>query len=365
MGVRVPLLWFALFAVLDRVLAFCVLPTWVIVPAFLYTAYGLSVCSEFPFPELGVGSPPADVFVRLGPAPPSKTHLLDGGGPISMAFDTLTEEAYLTEEAIGSFHVRKGSEIIVTPAPDVSFALLRSALLRHAMGLVLLQRGHLVLHANAVAVAGRAVAFLGEPGAGKSTMTAEMHRRGHPLVADDVLSLHLRGAGDPLRGAGDPMVDPSYPQMRLRPDTATFFEDHLGNAAPLLGPKHAYENVSFWPHPLPLGCLYLLEAGERLLIERLSPRAAAVEMVRHAYIASALGKMEIEASHLRQCAILANRVPVYRLTRPRLLSSLPAVAMQIEEESVRSYPLTSSTPATQPVGSNLRSQPTQSSRPPA
>ena len=54
------------------------------------------------------------------------------------------------------------------------------------MGAALHQRGILPLHANAVEIDHRAVAFMGASGAGKSTLAAWFHDQGYPILADDV-----------------------------------------------------------------------------------------------------------------------------------------------------------------------------------
>jgi hypothetical protein len=56
--------------------------------------------------------------------------------------------------------------------------------------------GHLTLHASAVVMGDRAVVFLGESGAGKSTAAAEMCLRHHAsMLADDVVLLEIGAAG--------------------------------------------------------------------------------------------------------------------------------------------------------------------------
>ena len=60
------------------------------------------------------------------------------------------------------------------------------------MGILLHQRGRMVLHASAVNINDGAVAFMGHNGAGKSTTTFSFMASGYPLVADDILSLEFR-----------------------------------------------------------------------------------------------------------------------------------------------------------------------------
>lgn len=71
-----------------------------------------------------------------------------------------------------------------------------------------------VLHASAVAVDGRVLAFTGGSGAGKTSTALHTVRRGGTLVTDDVLAMELRD-GVPVAFPGSTVarVDP----MQLRP----------------------------------------------------------------------------------------------------------------------------------------------------
>ena len=62
-------------------------------------------------------------------------------------------------------------------------------------------RGMEILHASAVEMAGRAVAFLGSSGVGKTTLAARIVVRGARLVTDDVLAVDMaNGAVRAYRG---------------------------------------------------------------------------------------------------------------------------------------------------------------------
>lgn len=81
------------------------------------------------------------------------------------------------------------------PAVDVEFV---SILVVGTLSAYLLSaRGALVLHASAVAVGDRALAFIGASGQGKTTMATLLCLAGYPLITDDVLPVHLDGAGAP------------------------------------------------------------------------------------------------------------------------------------------------------------------------
>jgi hypothetical protein len=123
------------------------------------------------------------------------------------------------------FHIdQAGSQVWATsvmPSPED----LACYLLGPVLAFVLRLRGVTCLHASAVALGGRAVAFLGPPGAGKSTIAAALARRGHAVLTDDLLALCERG--DRF------FAQPGYPQ--------------------------AQKGDPFQRWPLPLGAVYLLD----------------------------------------------------------------------------------------------------------
>lgn len=81
--------------------------------------------------------------------------------------------------------------------------------LAQVLPLAAVLRGLDVLHASAVAVAGRAVAFLGGSGAGKTTLASRIAASGAPLVTDDVLAIEPAGGGVRAhRGSTVARVDP-------------------------------------------------------------------------------------------------------------------------------------------------------------
>ena len=79
------------------------------------------------------------------------------------------------------------------PDPTVDPELLPVFLAGTVIAVVLMLRGHPVLHASAVEVGGRGLAFVGRSGMGKSTLATAFCARGAALITDDVLRIDLDG----------------------------------------------------------------------------------------------------------------------------------------------------------------------------
>jgi hypothetical protein len=293
---------------------------------FSYVAYGLGIHSVVPLPELIERDVPADVIVHLGQVDHAPLEAVDA----SHEFWATAGDACHFFRGVGAFLVRSGWEIIVDPVPDTDPRAVRLSILGPALALVLLQRGRLVLHASAVAVAGSVIAFLGGQGGGKSTTAAALNRRGHDLVTDDVLVIHMH--------QGSPLAVPSFPQFKLWPASVVALGD-VPEAYPLLHPhfdKRARRvTQGFAPMSLPLAHLYVLDEGPTLQIAPLQPQEALRELLRHWYGAR-FGRQLLQArgvaSHFLQCACLINHVRICRLQRPARLSALSELARFVEAD---------------------------------
>ena len=295
------------------------------VSMFSYTAYGLAIRSALPLPELVAGEAGAsvDVVVRLGSLGRRPPEIDNREG----CFHATSEEAYLFWRGIGTFMVRGGHEIVVEPAPGVEERVLRLFVLGSALGVLLHQRGLLVLHASVVGVSGGAVAFLGGSGWGKSTTAAAMHMRGHGILTDDVAALDVDGMGNPI-------VLPAFPRLKLCVEAAASLGFDLETLT-MFDPEDERREYrvthGFLQAPLPLKRIYVLDEGMRQEIEPLRPQEAFVELVRHSYAVGHLGAVGATREHFRQCARIADSVSISRLKRQRSVSVLPDVARLVKE----------------------------------
>lgn len=214
-----------------------------------YRVSGLIIGSEIDIPELGPvacdGGEP-DARLRLGDVPtelPGAHDEEDGcqwsGGDVLLTYgDT-------------RFLVRDGREIIVEPGARDGFA--RVVLLANPLSVLFQQRGLLPVHASAVMVAGKAVAFAAPTGGGKSTLLAWLLDRGFTMMSDDLCIVEQSEAGFAVR--------PSFPVVKLRGDVVARAGKWLvrhGEALPAPN-KHLFTmSDGFTPDPAPLAAIYFL-----------------------------------------------------------------------------------------------------------
>ncbi|WP_293098695.1 hypothetical protein [Moorena sp. SIOASIH] len=298
---------------------------------FSYFAYGLGIHSALPIPEFIPAAVKCDVTIHIE----SNAYNTGCDRKISdyipkeviqqpMAFQLSPEEAVIYLKDTGLFLVQGGNMIMIIPAAEATLSRIQMALVGTVMAILLYQRGLLVLHASVVNINGGAVVFLGNSGEGKSSIAAALHTQGYRIITDDVAPVTLN--------QGTAKVAPSFPQIKLSQEVAKvlgYDQDKLGLLVPKLN-KPGYElNQDLTQALLPIRCIYVLVSGLQLSIKPLKLQEAVMELSRHSRLNSLFDSEK--ASHLLQCAQLANKCSVYRLQRPRNLALLPELGRLVAE----------------------------------
>ncbi len=196
----------------------------------------------------------------------------------------------------------------------------RSYLLGQVLSFALLARGREPLHASAVAVGDRVIAFLGDCGLGKSSLAAAFVGAGFPLVTDDLLVLE--------KSRGAYLVQTGLPRIKLYPAIARRL---LGvrRQGPRLNPGTAKMIVPLSEEraarrPLPLDTLYVLARARGVEIAPLSRAGAMLEIVRATFNSVEMDRQRL-ARQFEFARRLAGAVRVRRLAYPRRLAAIARV----------------------------------------
>lgn len=304
-----------------------------------YTAYGLTIRSAFELPEFlptdgDDDSASADVVLRhndVEPVPDS----VEGVGRRRIDADPGT--CRFSYDGIGSFLVEDGQQVVFDPADErtqgertVPRKVVRRLFANEMMGMVLHQRGELVVHASAVAVDGNAAVFLGPKGAGKSTTAAAFHAQGYPVLEDDLVGIRFDGE--------QPMVVPGVPQLRLLPDAidalgvdGTTQPESEGDA------EKRYKRIETVREPAPLTRCYRLRDGPELSFETVPPHEQVFSLISQTYTGGLLAETETTADNFRLCSGVAETTTFRTLHRPKDHDRLPSLVDRIAAD-LRSTP---------------------------
>ncbi len=297
-----------------------------------YTAFGLTLASDFRFDALAEIAPPAngaDLSVLRSRGIVRASH---AGDPF---FEISPDRQYLHWRTVGAFLIRDPATVLVDPHEGVSDHLVSQAFLGLVFSLVLERHGILSLHAGAVEVGGKALVFLGDKGAGKSTTTGALVARGHALVTDDLVAVAGAAEAD-----APPLVQPGFPSMKLWPDSIAALglpdQDDDRLVHPTISKRQKRMATSMAQVPVPLGALFQLRRTREAaapVARRLAPHIALQAVLRFTFMArygeTRLGPSHL-ALHMRRCGGIVARVPVYDLEIPEDMSRLPELAQVVE-----------------------------------
>ncbi len=305
----------------------------------------LALAADFDIPELPRANSPSDlmaewrVTIETG-ASPDRPHrewfhqweFPDGRKWVAFARDS---GGYLLRfPGLADFDIVPPARTIgVHPEPATPAHTLRHLLLDQVLPLVAGTRDRLALHGSAVATTRGAVLFLGGPGYGKSTLAAQLARRGCELVSDDCCLL--------VRSVSGFDVVPSYPGVRLAPDSVSevFGESdqkyaNVAHYTTKLRVAGERPELGFRNARLPLSRIYVIEpdggidGASGVAIQPRARRAALFDLLNYTFHLDVGDPVRVrEAFDL--AADIALQYDVRRLVFPWELSKSDAVAEAI------------------------------------
>ena len=210
-----------------------------------------------------------------------------------------------------------GTSISVCAEPTADGACVRHSLLNQVLPRALDGAGELMLHAAAVADSGKpALLLLGDTCYGKSTLGAAFARGGAHLLGDDGVRLDVGGAV--IRAM------PTYPSLRLRPDSHAALQGSTLTASPPPDVDGEASGVA-------VGAIVVLGApgaDADVSVNRLAPGTALMALVQNSF---ALDPTDLTRAQQRlaQAARVLAAVAVYRMGYPREYACLPEVIVRL------------------------------------
>ncbi len=173
-------------------------------------------------------------------------------------------------------------------------------------------RGIPTLHASAVVIDGRAVVFASGNGGGKTSLAAELMRRGHPLLTDDILPIELRD--------GVPFGRPGYPQVRMWPGEAERYAGGVSGLS-LVHPAFAKLRVPvgdggigvFCRDPVELEVVYFvypIEGEAAAEFEPIPPVESVLRLAAASFAAPVAAVAPRPEERFRTLSQVASQVPV-------------------------------------------------------
>ena len=300
-----------------------------------YAVFGGRLRSELELPELPLSQgEQADWIFRVLASPPPPVPLEPiGERQLDSEWYRLARTPTglrLEYSHAGCFDISSdGTAIVWYHRADATLELVRTILLGSVFALALELGGVLCLHASAVAIGTRAVAFVGPKHHGKSTIAAALTSSGAKLIGDDLLPISL---GPPA------MVRPAVASVRLWEDTLRALAVDTLCKRVIPGVKTTATGFSdrlLFQGIAPLDAVYVLApVGPGAVIgaaqrERIPGVAGAIMLARHTKLPGSLVGLRAAGAQLAAAATVMATVPLYSLRVVRDFACLPALVQQI------------------------------------
>lgn len=277
-----------------------------------YSAFMLNIQSELLFPELVELSAPAQqnqITIQFGSV--SREGLNTSEASTGYFFQAAKNNLWLHVPNIARFLVTNGDCITIDPVDGIDDDSLRVFVLGSCIGALLMQRGIFLLHGNAVKIGEYGVSFVGYSGSGKSTLSGGFLNRGYSILADDVCAI-----------TPDGQVIPSFPQIKLWSDAAKKLNIETGSlrkVRPCIEKFAVPLSQQFHDTAIPLKLVYVLKTHNQddFQIKSLNGMQKLNPLQNNTYRKNFMKFLSNETEHMMQCAMLANKIGVIQITRPR------------------------------------------------
>ena len=294
-------------------------------------AFGLEVRSDFPL----IGAVPVDApagergrgvhitTAERDDSPIREETLLErvyADGALGMRVSRLEDGSYLIEApGHGRFSVADDGSTVSCDGLTAPWWRWHRPLFAQVLPLAATLNGLELVHASAVALEDRAVAFVADSGTGKSSLALALLARGAALVTDDVLALEpAPDGGAVLAHPGVSMANIAAEQLAL---LGASVRSRVG--APIgTSDKVHVEIANVSPGPLTLGAIFFLRRSDafgRLAVEPLLPPDPR-DLLGATFMPHIVTRQRLLAQ-LRTCAEIAQAVPAFRLEAPARMTA--------------------------------------------
>lgn len=279
---------------------------------YRYYAFGLNLQSDIPFPELleqpaNIQDSKADIHILLSEKDGHFT------APVSESshFAINHNEALLKGDGF-SLTVVDGKQILIHCCQvDEYQALIRLRILGAGIGLLLQQRGYLVLHGATVVGDKGAAVILGNSGDGKSTLCAQLVQRGYRLLGDDKCVVRF--------DAKAIYALPSISNIKLNQSSIKelgFSQQETTEICTAHSKVYVNLGAAFEPEEVPILAGVVLGKAAQVSLSQLTQMHAFDTFIQHSYRKQKLIGGGLHKTHFTQCHQMAKSLKMYQYLRP-------------------------------------------------
>ena len=216
-------------------------------------------------------------------------------------------------------------EIIVDSESHISDII--PFILGPVLSILLHQKGRLILHGSAVKIDNNAIAFIGNKENGKSTIAMALHKKGYPIITDDIIVIGFDNDNNPI-------IYPGFPYLRLSERLVKYLQNTIDYTSQF---KSKYEkNFYKFPNgfstkPIKLKRIYLIEKDKKASINIMRSSESVIELIRNSFTIK-IFKDSDKILNLKDCSKIIRKISVYRLGLKHSFKELPKIATDIESD---------------------------------
>lgn len=299
---------------------------------YFYKVYGLAIESELLIDELIVldtrERENIDVKISFKEVKPKIKEMINNGEIAMYEYDNMW--FYIKDTAI--FHIANGTNVCIEPCKEANYENIKIYILGAVLGMILLQKNIIALHGGGIFINNKGCIFTGKKGAGKSTITTSLGKRGYKFISDDVCAIRKDNMNlyKICRG---------FAYHKLREDTMTNLGYDILNSKKFTSDDKIKKYIvpalnEFVNYDVPFEYIFEIcvnnvdevQIEEIIGINKLDSMISNIFKIDMLYRAGG-----IQPSYFKKCVEIVKNIKYYKITRPRDIFSVDEQIKLVEE----------------------------------
>ena len=295
---------------------------------YYYRVYGLNIESKIEVPEFEVIDSNSDIDVKLyfGVVNEKIINLITQGHRAKYE----KQDMWFYIEDVAIFHIYNGDTVVIEPMGDKNNKMIKLYIMGSVMGMILLQRNMVAIHGGGIVIDGKGCIFTGQKGAGKSTITTALRRKGYKFIADDVCSINIGETNTINYGFG---------YQKLCEDAMEKLGYSLDEYEPFRGDLNVNKYIvpafdEFTKEELPLEAVFELVVGDvdEVVIEEVLGANKVNKLIENVFRIEMLRYSGgIEPVYFKKCLDIVKSTKIYKITRPKDVFSVDKQISLVED----------------------------------
>ena len=286
---------------------------------YYYRVYGLNIESTIEIPEFEVIDDYCNIDAKLSFGIVNEDII----EKITQGYVANYEkkDMWFYVENVAIFHIYNGNTVIVEPMGDKNNKMIKLYIMGSVMGMILLQKNRVAIHGGGIVVDGKGCIFTGQKGAGKSTITTALRKKGYKFIADDVCSINMGDVNTISHGFG---------YQKLCEDAMGKLGYNIDDYEPFRGDLDINKYIvpafdEFTKEEVPLEAIFELSVGdvEKVEIEEVLGASKINKILENIFRIEILKFAGgIDPSYFKKCLNIAKNTRLYKITRPKNVFSV-------------------------------------------